>query len=558
MSAIDTPVTLNAGEPAAAAPASSVWLTRFDAAVVWLGERMNPILVKECRQALKSKQFTVTFALLLLCGWGWSILGVAWIGPDIFYSFSGPEMFYGYYLVLALPLIVVVPFGAFRSLASEVEDRTYELLSITTLRPRQIVGGKLGSAIVQMIVYFSAISPCLGFTYMLRGLDVITIGVILFYTFLGSLALSMIALLIATITSERHWQVVLSVALVLGLAFVFFMACGLAMEGLQWLTMTPDFWVINAGVVAAVMSYVVLFYLAAASQLTFITDNRSTPLRVVMVIQQVLFAGWIAWLCKELSLQNVGDIHWSHLAYMIAVGIHWFAMGSLMIGESPQLSSRVKRNLPHSFLGRIFLTWFNPGPGTGYMFTLVNLVGAMLMVLTGELVWSSLFSAGAGGGGGWLDTSQILFFGVLGICYIAIYLGVGRLIMMLLGRYVQVTLPLALLLEILMLLAGCGVPLVIYWMSDLRLSGYSLLHISNPLFSLFHIVEKNQALGSEAPTLLMILAPLALLVIVLNLPSILAEVRNVRIARPKRVQEEDAQIEAQLHPVQHKPTSPWD
>ena len=32
------------------------------------------------------------------------------------------------------------------------------------------------------------------------------------------------------------------------------------------------------------------------------------------------------------------------------------------------LSPRVKRDLPQTLLGRIFLTWFAPGPGTGYMF----------------------------------------------------------------------------------------------------------------------------------------------------------------------------------------------
>lgn len=66
-------------------------------------------------------------------------------------------MLYGYFLVLSIPLIVVVPFSAFRSLAAEREDGTFELISITALA-RQIVGGKLGSAILQMLVYFSALA----------------------------------------------------------------------------------------------------------------------------------------------------------------------------------------------------------------------------------------------------------------------------------------------------------------------------------------------------------------------------------------------------------------
>ena len=48
-----------------------------------VGDRLNPILVKETRQALKSKQFTITFGLLLIAVWAWTILGVAFIGPGL-------------------------------------------------------------------------------------------------------------------------------------------------------------------------------------------------------------------------------------------------------------------------------------------------------------------------------------------------------------------------------------------------------------------------------------------------------------------------------------------
>jgi len=37
-------------------------------------------------------------------------------------------------------------------------------------RARQIISGKLGSAALQVLVYLSALAPCLAFTYLLRGL----------------------------------------------------------------------------------------------------------------------------------------------------------------------------------------------------------------------------------------------------------------------------------------------------------------------------------------------------------------------------------------------------
>ena len=144
-----------------------------------LSDWFNPILVKETRQALRSWQFALTFILLLVACWVVTFGGIAVIGPSIYYAAGGGELLRAYFLILSLPLLVVVPFAAFRSLAAEREDNTYDLVSITTLRPRQIISGKLASSVVQMIMFFSAITPCLAFTYLLRGVDTPTIALLL-------------------------------------------------------------------------------------------------------------------------------------------------------------------------------------------------------------------------------------------------------------------------------------------------------------------------------------------------------------------------------------------
>ena len=336
------------------------WWPVVDRTLGWTSDRLNPILVKETRQALNSRQFIITFGLLLICGWVWSILDVARIGPDIYYGDHGPELFLGYYLILALPLFVIVPFGAFRSLAGEQEDRTYELLSITALGPRQIVRGKLGSAVLQMLIYLSAISPCLAFTYMLRGIDFPTILFILFYTILSSLGLSVIGLLLGTLTSERHWQVVLSVLFIAGLLLAGWMGFMATMGMLMWGDMPltePEFWQYCAAWVTGYVSYVLLLFYAAAAQLTFSSDNRSTRLRVTMLLQHVLLVGWMAWFWIG---EGRGDED-VLVAFMICIGLHWYVMGIFMTGESAELSPRAKRQLPQSFLGRGFSPGSTPG-----------------------------------------------------------------------------------------------------------------------------------------------------------------------------------------------------
>ena len=552
MSAEAEPIAVEAARE----PAVSRWWGAVDRGLTWAGDRLNPILVKETRQALKSKQFAVTFGLLLVCGWLWSILGVASSGPEIYYSARGPDMFFGYYLILAFPLLVIVPYGAFRSLAGEQEDRTYELLSITALGPRQIIRGKLGSAVLQMLVYLSAISPCLAFTYMLRGIDFPTILFILFWTALASLGLAVIGLLAATITPEKHWQVVLSVILIAGLLFTFFMswpAVYAALEGLDFAFTYSEFWEANASTVTGFAGFFMLIFYAAAAQITFPSDNRATRLRVTMAVLQVLFIGWVTWFWIT-AMRGDDEVIYACVSLLLG---YWFVMGMFVTGESPELSPRVKRDLPQSFLGRAFLTWFNPGPGTGYVFVFCNLAAAFLLLAVGLTVAEStryvwLLPRWSGN-----EAEQLLAFTGLGIGYVVLYLGLGLLAVRLLRRLTYVGLMLALVVHPLLVLTGIFVPLVIYWMSELRYMDYSLLHVTNPFWSMVEIVDRRRIDGEMTALLILVLGGAAI-VAALNLPAIVRELRHVRIAKPKRVAAEDAEREALRAPPKPEPKSPWD
>src|SRR5262245_54768061 len=354
MSTQDSSLPIDTATPIAhdapVSTAASRWQSlacRLATKVESAGEWLNPLLVKEVRQALKSRQFSFWFALVLIAAWVWSIADVIYIGPGIAFGANGPDLFYGYYLILATPLLLIVPFAAFRSLTAEREDNTYELVAITALKPRQIVGGKLGSAVAQMLVYFSAIAPCLAFTYLLRGIDVLTIGWILFYTFLASLGFSLCALLFATVAKERHWQIVYSVLIIIGLFLALYAAVGLCHETLRSTRMPfhePGFWLGNLTFLTAYASIFALFYLAAGAQLTFTAENRSTPLRIVMLAQQMLLVGWSAFYAARVP--GRGDIYQviPRVAIVCAAfsTFYWFVMGSLMVGELPELSPRVK------------------------------------------------------------------------------------------------------------------------------------------------------------------------------------------------------------------------
>ncbi|MHB8901534.1 MAG: hypothetical protein ACYC6Y_22510 [Thermoguttaceae bacterium] len=526
---------------------------RIDEALEWLGERLNPILVKETRQALKSRQFLLTFSLLLIAAWGWSLIGLVMMEVDGGYGEAGPGMFMGYYAILAAAIGVFVPFGAFRSLASEQEERTYELLSITNLGPRQIVSGKLGSAVVQIVIYMSAIAPCLAFTYMLRGISLPMILLVVTCTVLGSLGLSVVGLMAGTLTAEKHWQVLLSVLLIVGLLFVFFSATGITAQ-IAFSSNLPfdskEFWLSMGGMFNAYVTYFALVFYAAVAQITFVSDNRSTRLRIVMLIQHACLAAWFGGLFLK-----VESLEEALLYILVSFGaLHWTVMGALMTGEWPELSMRVKRGLPQSFLGRAFLTWFNPGPGTGYIFACC---GAIAVGLTAALLLAAGMYSTAGGNLG-SKAAPVLAYCLLAPSYVIAYLGIGLLVIRFLRRFTASTLFVAVLVQVVLVTAGTAGPFVVASIFNAEpFGGYSLLQITNPFWSSMHVTE-GSGLPLEAPALLTFVPLTALVVFVFNLPAILREVRHVRIAKPTRVAEEDRELAEQARPSEPVQISPWD
>jgi ABC-type transport system involved in multi-copper enzyme maturation permease subunit len=200
---------------------------------LWLlsSNHMNPILVKEVRQSLKSRQFEVSFGLTLVAAIGWTFISLAVAVPRIYYLPGGLELLTGYAVILLTPLLIIIPFGAFRSLTTEIEESTYELLSISSLTARQIVIGKMATAALQILLYVSALAPCILLTYMLRGVSLLSILLLLFAAVAYSVMLVSLALLLATVTRTRAGQCGLSVLLLAALMISFIACVSAIVEG---------------------------------------------------------------------------------------------------------------------------------------------------------------------------------------------------------------------------------------------------------------------------------------------------------------------------------------
>lgn len=533
MTTVD-PASLPAESSTGAADRWQAWFDRFEAFLQPVSDRFNPILVKEARQALKSRQFVVTFTLLLVSGWAWSLIGVISQMPDIYYAPSGSMLLGGYYFILGVPLLLIVPFMSYRSLAGEREDGTYELLSISTLTSRQIVTGKLGSSLLQMMVYYSALAPCIAFTYMLRGVDLISVGLLLAWTLFASTLLSAVGLVFAGLSRSRHWHVLVSVALLVILVIIGFSWSVMFFEMLdrgfsdlpldEW-----EFWYAQLGLLVAWATYMFLCIAVAASQNSFASDNRSTRIRVALSFQLICYLGCFAVL---FAYSGFGGV-W--LVAIIFGSLHWLVYGILLTGENAVLSPRVRRSLPQSFLGRMFLTWYNPGSGTGYAFAVSHML-LLCGTAAGAVAFQSLTNFPAAQGRFSNDLQMFYTFALAIAAYYVIYLGVTRLFIVAIRGRERFGLVLPTLLHLLLLLGGAALPFVFEgWLNRFNQFPYSRLQTFNWYWTLLEIIEQRFV----DSTALAIITVTAVLVLAVNLIVIRREVEATRIETPKRVEEED-------------------
>lgn len=343
-----------------------------------IGDWANPILVKETRQALKSRQFVSTFLLLLLASWVASVLGVVWAGNSIEYGQAGRTFFMIFYVVLSIAALVVVPFGAFRSLLNERDESTYELLSITALTPKQIVWGKLLSAFVQVFLFYSAIAPFIAFTSLLQGFELAQVSYLLILLLFVSLGYSMSALVLSTLARQKHTQVFLTLAMLALSGWGFFTFLAMAFSAFTFVAFdSSDFWIGNGLVLLAFVTYFALFLQIATAQLTFDADNRSTGIRITMSVQFFLL-----WLCIVGMTLYVGTTPGVEQLQFFGVvsALHWAVGGLFAVTEPDTLSRRILKKRPKSRLRRTLLAPFLPGGSRGYFYVLLHIVALWLFV----------------------------------------------------------------------------------------------------------------------------------------------------------------------------------
>ncbi len=249
------------------------------AAGTWAAELAGPIIVKEVRQGLRARTFWIFFTLMLAVNFFIALVCLALAYRST--ADYGHDAFVAFFMVLAFVQFFVIPYQAYRSMAREREDETWVLLTLTGLGARRILAGKVGSAVVQGLLYASAAAPFLLFSYFLNGvsLPVIVVGIALAAGL--SVLLVSVAVCFATFATSRLARGGLQFLLLFGLLQSFITGAVMAVSaehvtapGAQLLI--PLFFMVTSGV---------LLFEAAAARLALPTEDYARGVRLVYLVQ---------------------------------------------------------------------------------------------------------------------------------------------------------------------------------------------------------------------------------------------------------------------------------
>jgi hypothetical protein len=348
--------------------ARSVW-TKLDD---WL----NPIVVKEVRQALRGKYFKIVFWITLLAVTVTCSAILVDMGDRISAS-GGRNFFLGAYFCLGGAVLAFVPFSAFIAMGSEWDENTYDLLIISNLKPRQIIFGKLLSTFVQALLFYSAFTPFIVSSFLLRGVDIVAVLVVLGGSMLMSLGLSVVAIFMSTLSRVRFARIVLMGALAVLLGFATFICIGM---GVQLISQPNIVHGVDsrAGIAtfALVVCVVAAFcFVIACNMISHYQENRSTGLRVLTTAVLVIGIAWIRYMLVTTSsgfprsaVASMGITY----VFIIAIPAIFFATERESLGI--RVAPRVSPNGGLALLCAPFL----PGGGRGMILFMLHI--AMLLL----------------------------------------------------------------------------------------------------------------------------------------------------------------------------------
>jgi hypothetical protein len=450
----------------------------------WLDDKsdwLSPLVVKEVRQVVRGREFSLSFGASLVAGLIVAFLGATDAAAG---GTSGNWTFVALMACLGFLALAVVPLGAFNALRRERVEQTFDLITLTALSSRRVVVGKLMAQAVRLTTLFAAMAPFVAMSFLLGGIDFVTIATSLVMLFMASLWFCALCVFFSALARSRALSGVIFAAVGIGVIFAASLAgaafralsLGIFLPGGPGPTTSQLVWTF-AIVTTAWLVTLINLLLLAVNRLSLPTEDSVTPLRLGFLAQLLVMIA-----CALLFVFDPPPSAKS-AGYVLAVlgGLHLTLLAAFAVTESPTVPRRALLRMKSASQGGWLVKVFGPGGGRGPASVILQLA-----ILLGAL---AMFP---------IDTDDRHGF-LASYGYLCFFVGVPTLLFrMMLPKYAT---PLRLRAAVLVVLAAASaLPDLIYyliWQPEVLSLRYSGRHLMSPLQTLanWQVVERNGWVG---------------------------------------------------------------
>jgi hypothetical protein len=507
-----------------------------------LDDALNPIVVKELRQAVQSRFVVVVLLLFLLIQL--VFIGIYLITTGVrgelqsLDSDMGRTVFGTLQTILLITCMLFLPAYTGIRLAAERSDTNVDLLFVTTLRPRAIIWGKFVAAVLLAMLIFSACLPFMTFTYLLRGIEAPSMLLVVGIDFLVVLAMVQLAIFFAVIPTNWVLKGILGLVALGTLLFATSMTASgmwallLIGSSFRW----PDFWVPFICMCGTGLGAMFLFYCWSVALINPPSANRALGTRLGMLA---------VWLVSAL-LYGFAEVSFPeshiplHIWMCLMIGMSALAV-IIGINERERWGPRITRTIPRNPLLRVPAFLLYSGGAGGVLFGL-TLFGLTMLVMAG---WQQTYldrtlvgHVGPSNFWEWDDFPPCSLCALYAYTYALAAVFVRRWVLKVRPVYTWVVM--AVLVGL-----GSAIPYLITFMLDWRYFShqrYYYLLFSNPIVGIDMVVSSGTKY-TIGPQFFYVLGIVAVLMTVLNLPWFLNQIRLFRPYRRRPVAPEPPPLE---------------
>jgi len=497
-----------------------------------LDNLLNPIVVKELRQAVKSRIVMSALMLFLVIQLSILLLNLSFGDRQTGNAINlhaGREIFQILQGILLGTCMLLIPTYAGVRLAAEHSDTNVDLLFISTLRPRGIIAGKLQASVVLILLIFSACAPFMTFTYLLRGIDIPTILLVLVLDFLVVLLSTQAAIFLGAVPANTGLKLLLGLT-GLGLLVSFFgSTMGFSIEmldlGLGSRLDSVEFWLIAGAAAIVILATIGLMFTWSVAIVSPPSANRALPVRLY------LLGFWLVTGAVAAVLARYFHIPFPLYIWQSAIIALLCAQFLVAINERQQWGLRVRRTLPRSrwLRGPLFLLYSGSAGGI----LLLVLLAALTIALPSYALeyWSAAFLPAFGRFAAETNRRQTLALVLIALytfdyCMLAVWL---RNVLL----YERIKAANTWVLALILWALGFSLPwpiLFLFQNEELRMGQIDpLCQISNPFSTIFTCVMEPSANAQNfCDACLLILGGLGLLLLLGCLPWMVRQVNRFR------------------------------